>query len=69
MSFDLALYIDHLVNQDKKKFTYTELNHHINQFKYLGNGARDKPFDVTAGKLSGHAVQNWCLLRMLPVLV
>ncbi len=70
VSFDLALYIDHLVNQEKQ-FTYTELNRRINQFKYLGNDARDKPVDVTpgTGKLSGHAVQNWCLLRLLPLLI
>lgn len=29
VSFDLALYIDHLVNQEKQ-FTYTELNRRIN---------------------------------------
>lgn len=41
------------------------------QFKYLGNDANDGPFfEVTSGhQLSGHAVQNWCLLRMLPVLI
>lgn len=70
VSFDLALCIDHLVNQEKQ-FTYTELNRRINQLKYLGNDARDKPVEVTpgTGKLSGHAVQNWCLLRLLPLLV
>lgn len=70
VSFDLALYVDHLVNQEKQ-FTYAELNRRISQFKYLGNDARDKPANVThgTGKLSGHAVQNWCLLRLLPLLV
>ncbi|KAL0148647.1 hypothetical protein M9458_055974, partial [Cirrhinus mrigala] len=70
VSFDLALYVDHLVNQEMQ-FTYTELNRRISQFKYLGNDARDKPANVTygTGKLSGHAVQNWCLLRLLPLLV
>lgn len=70
VAFDLALYIQHLVKVDKH-FTYLELNRKITLFKYLGNDANDKPCEVTPGsdKLSGHAVQNWCLLRMLPVLI
>lgn len=62
--------MDHLVNQEMQ-FTYTELNRRISQFKYLGNDAHDKPANVAhgTGKLSGHAVQNWCLLRLLPLLV
>lgn len=69
---DLALYIQHLVKVDKQ-FTYLELNRRIGQLvaKYQGNDANDKPCEVTPGsnKLSGHSVQNWCLLRMLPVLI
>lgn len=55
----------------EKNFTYVQLNRRINQFKYLGNDANNKPSEVNpgAGKLSGHAVQNWCFLRMLPVLI
>jgi len=34
----------------------------------LGSDAKDKP-DPVSLKLGGHAVQNWCLLRLLPVLV
>ena len=54
-----------------KQFTYLDLNRRISQFKYLGNDANDKPCEVTPGsdKLNGHAVQNWCLLRILPVLI
>lgn len=67
---DLALYIQHLVKVNKE-FTYLELNRRINQFKYQGNDANDRPCEVSPGsdKLGGHAVQNWCLLRMLPVLI
>lgn len=70
VSSDLALYINHLVKVDKM-FSYLELNRQINQFKYLGRDANDKPCKVNpeGGKLGGHAVQNWCLLRMLPVLI
>jgi len=64
------LYLNHLVLKGKE-FTYVELNRRINQFKYLGNDANNKPCEVNprAGKLSGHAVQNWCFLRMLPLLI
>lgn len=70
VSYDLALYIKHLVRVEKH-FTYVELNRRINQFKYLGNDALDKPCEVNScsDKLGGHAVQNWCLLRLLPVLI
>lgn len=69
-SCDVALCINHLVNKEKH-FTYEELNRSISQFTYLGNEAADKPlgFCPNSEKLSGHAVQNWCLLRVLPLLV
>lgn len=69
VSTDLALYLKHLISKEKD-FTYTELNRRISQFKYLGNAANNKPCEVNpgAGKLSRHAVQNWCFLRMLPLL-
>lgn len=68
-SFDLALCISHLVKQ--KHFTYVELNRRINHFRYLGNDANNKPSEVNPGseKLGGHAVQNWCFLRVLPLLI
>lgn len=70
VSTDLALYLNHLVLKEKD-FIYVELNRCINQFKYQGNDANNKPCEVNpgSGKLSGHAVQNWCFLRMLPVLI
>lgn len=70
VSSDLALYIQHLVIEGKH-FTYSELNRRITQFKFLGSDANDKPAEVKpgSGKLSGHAVQNWCFLRLLPLFV
>lgn len=70
VSSDLALYISHFVKVEKL-LSYHLLNQRINQFKYLGKDANDKPCEVNpeSGKLGGHAVQNWCLLRMLPVLI
>ena len=70
VSKDVALYIKHFVKVDKY-FTYVQLNRIINQFKYLGSDADNKPCDVNlnAEKLGGHAVQNWCFLRLLPLLI
>ncbi len=70
VSYDLALCIKHLVRVEKQ-FTYVDLNRRVNQFRYLGNDAHDKPCEINAGsdKLGGHAVQNWCFLRLLPVLI
>ena len=70
VSSDLALYIIHLVKVDKM-FSYLELVRRIYLFKYLGRDANDKPCEVNQEgvKLGGHAVQNWCLLRILPVLI
>lgn len=70
VSGDLALYIKCLVTEHKC-FTYLELNHRIDQFHYLGSDTDNKPCEVNTDgeKLGGHAVQNWCLLRMLPMLV
>ncbi len=36
VSYDLALYIQHLVKFDRQ-YTYLELNRRISQFKFLGN--------------------------------
>lgn len=69
VSCDLALFIGHLVKE--KHFTYLQLNWCKNQFKYQGNDGIDKPADLSPGseRLSGHAAQNWCLLRLVPLLV
>lgn len=70
VSNDLALYISHLVTKEKH-FTYAQLNRSIVQFKYSGNDSLSKPCEVNGvgKKLAGSAAQNWCLLRLLPLLV
>lgn len=47
-----------------------DLNREIYQFRYLGNDAHDKQLEInlSSEKLAGHAVQKWCLLRLLPVI-
>ena len=70
VSVHIALCINHLVNREKQ-FTFLDLNRSISQFTYLGNDAHDKPPEFTPGseKLNGHAVRNWCLLRVLPLII
>lgn len=70
LSYDLALYLKNFIKK-KKWFTYSLLNRHIKQFKYKGSEALTKPCAVNpdGAKLSGQAVQNWNLLRLLPVLI
>ncbi|XP_070406925.1 uncharacterized protein [Nothobranchius furzeri] len=69
IAYDLPLYIRHLVEENH--FTYLQLNRCKNQFRYEGNDGKDKPADLSpsSNKLSGHAVQNWCFLRLLPLMV
>jgi hypothetical protein len=47
------------------------LNRRIKQFQYKGSDALTKPCAVNSevAKLSGQAIQNWNLLRLLPVLI
>lgn len=54
VSYDLALYISHLIIK-QKELSYVELNRHINHFRYLGSDANNKPSDVNPGseKLPG----------------
>lgn len=67
---DLALYIKHLVKTEKH-FTYDQINLAISQTQLLGNDSHSKPrlLKVNADRLSGSAAQNWCFLRLLPILV
>ncbi len=55
----------------KKWFTYTILNRRIKQFKYKAIDVCYKPCEVSPQtlKLSGHAVQNWNFLRLLPLII
>lgn len=68
--YDLAMILKNLVNV-KGWLTYAELNQRINLFPYLGTDAASKPcqVNVSGGRLGGQAAQNWCLIRLLPVII
>lgn len=70
LSYDVALYLKYFINK-KKWFTYTILNRRIKQFEYKATDACSKPCEVSPQtlKLSGHAVQNWNFLRLLPLII
>ena len=70
LSYDVALYLKYFIKK-KKWLTYPLLNRRIKQFQYKGSDALTKPCAVNSevSKLSGQAIQNWNLLRLLPVLI
>ena len=70
VSGDLMIFLDYFVKTDKS-FSYSELNKAISNFAYKGTDAQNKPCSLnpTSDKLTGSATQNWCLLRLLPVLI
>ena len=70
LSYDVALYLKYFIKKNKW-LTYSLLNRRISQFKYKGSDALTKPSPVNSelNKLSGQAIQNWNLLRLLPVLI
>lgn len=68
VAYDLALFIKYFIKV-KKLFSYSQLNYLIVNFKYLYNDMRNKPNEVNENKLVGHAAQNWCLLRLFPLIV
>jgi len=70
VAVDLFLCIRHLICL-LKWFSLYYLNRCIRQFAYIGEDAANKPSPVNlkSDRLGGHAAQNWCLLRMLMLLV
>lgn len=70
MAVDLQLCRKHLVSNGKH-FTFVQLNRRITQLKLKASDANNRPCVVKtdAEKLGGSAAQNWCLLRLLPILV
>lgn len=68
--YDVAMVLKHLINA-KGWFTYAELNQRIIMFTYVGADAASKPcqVNVTGNRLGGQATQNWCLIRLLPVII
>ena len=69
-TYDVALILKHLINS-KRWFTYEELNQRLMTFQYHGTDTRSKPCQVNVNgeKLGGQAIQNWSLLRLLPVII
>lgn len=70
VSFDVASILKHFIKQEKW-FTYTHLNRKIAQFKYLGSDKNNKPNQINpkGDGLGGQALQNWCLVRLLPLII
>lgn len=57
--------------REKKFFSLDYLNAKIQGFKYQGSDANSKPCTLKGSldKLGGHAAQNWCLIRLIPLLL
>jgi len=57
----------------KGYFTLDYLNRQLKSFKFLGSDRTNRPHLIGLGKdskaIGGNAHENWCLLRMLPLLV
>lgn len=68
LAYDLALCFRNLITK-QKLFTYTELSHRICNFKYLGSDAKPCVVNPASDKIGGHAARNWCLIRVLPLLI
>lgn len=76
VSYDLPLFLKALVsikgrNNFNNKLSVAVLNRRLECFKFLGADAAVKPPQLKSclDKLSGSASQNWCLLRILPLLI
>lgn len=68
LDWDLSEIISNLV--EKNWFSYPSLKRLIQGFKCVGSDSSNKPSAAVApDSLSGHAVQNWTLLRLLPFIL
>ncbi|KAJ1528970.1 hypothetical protein ONE63_007337 [Megalurothrips usitatus] len=74
VSCDLKLMIIYFVKE--KWFTFKKLGRMIKNFNYQGQDMNNKPAPVPEAKdkksklkLGGHAVQNWYLLRLFPLII
>lgn len=68
VAYDVHLFIKYFI-KTKKWFTLKYLNNAIDKFPYKGEDAKNKPntISLNSDKLSGHAIQNWTLLRFLSI--
>ena len=71
VQYDLALLLRRLSHSNSEhRVTLDSLNRAIKMFKFAGGDAHDKPGIISEGKtIGGHAMQNWCLLRLIPLLL
>lgn len=70
VNYDVALILQQMIRENKW-FTYSYLNRRISSFKYAKSDKSNQPSPIqpNADKLGGQAVQNWCLVRLLPLLI
>lgn len=69
---ELALCLDILIK--RKYFSYEELNRIIKQFPYKWKDSTNSPQGVPPNfasnrTIGGNATENWCLLRLLPLMI
>ena len=69
VAYDLHLIIVYFIKQDWFELEF--MNYRIKNFGYGATEKKDKPplLSITKTRLAGNAVQNWVLLRMLPLLI
>lgn len=70
VSSDVALCLKYFITK-KRWFTYVELNRSITLFLYCGFDKNNKlsEININSDTLNGHAVQNWCFIRLLPLII
>lgn len=70
VAYDLAIYLQYFV-KIKQWFTYSQLNRRTQQFAYKDSDSLSSHSQVNkkANTIGGQAAENWCLLRLLPVII
>lgn len=70
VAYDLAIYLRYFIKV-KHWLTYSQLNRRITQFAYKDSDTSWSPCQVNekANTIGGQAAENWCLLRLLPVII
>lgn len=76
VSYDLPLFLESLVkfavrSNKQLNLTLNLFNMRLEGFNFYGSDAAVKPpqFKASMDKLSGSASQNWCMLRVTPILI
>ena len=70
VAYDLAIYLCYFIKV-KHWLTYSQLNRQITQFAYKDSDSRSSSCQVNekAKTVGGQAAENWCLLRLLLVII